>query len=126
MPSEEGTDIPAREFIAHLIDTQDYCVFEVKGIEWHYVWNKLLDEVRDADEARPPPTMEEPGQFGILYAGPSIFYWAERGAIPAERLAEAFGIPTGTMDKALYIRLGPLDANQPPTPEPTVDYYGLA
>ena len=123
-PDCEGTEVEAREFISHLVETKEYCVFEVQGIEWHFVFNNLFDQWRDPDAPRPPPTFEEPGKFGILYAGPKVFYWVRRGAIPPKALAQAFGLPAGDVQKALFVRLHPLSREE--TAEPTVDYYGTA
>lgn len=126
MPPAQGTEIPAREFISYLVDTKDYCVFEVEGVEWLFVFRNLLDRWRDKSTPRSPPTFEEPGKFGILYAGERIFYWVRRGAIPPKVMAKAFGLPVEKVSKALYIRLQPLGREGDKVPEPTVDYYGLA
>ena len=123
-PEDDGTEVHGREFISHLVDTKDYCVFEVEGIEWHFVFNNLLDKYRDKDAPRPAPTYEEPGKFGILYSGPKIYYWVRRGSIPPDALAQAFGLPSDKVKKALFVRLQPLSRDQ--VAEPTVDYYGTA
>ena len=120
----DGTEVHAREFISHLVDTKEYCIFEVEGIEWHFVFNNLLDQFRDKDADRPNPTYEDPGKFGILYAGSKTYYWVRRGSIPAKTLSQAFGLPPDKVKKAIFIHLQPLSPEK--VAEPTVDYYGEA
>lgn len=134
MPTDEGPDregydeytsVPAREFITHLLDTREYCIFEVEGMEWHFVFKNLIERWRPEGE-RPPPTFDDPGNFGILYANPRVYYWIKRGAVPTPDLAGVLGLEKAEVEKALFIRLNPIVVEGPPPPEPTVDYYGLA
>lgn len=120
----DGTEVHTREFISHLVDTRDYCIFEVEGVEWHYVFNNLLDQFRDPKAPRSNPTYDDPGKFGILYAGPKVYYWVRRGSIPVKTLSQAFGLPQNEVKKALFVHLQPLSPET--VVEPTVDYYGEA
>ena len=55
-PEDDGTEVHGREFISHLVETKDYCIFDVEGIAWHFVFNNLLDSYRDRKAHRPSPT----------------------------------------------------------------------